>query len=221
MFKFIQNSIKHFLRTDGKVMAPPLSWRTSEIGSKLRYLKNCLMDSIFPNRAGKLFSDIMCSHPDADKVKRACKIFERETGIKMIMTNPEGAVSFNTNANTIIRDLREGRFPKDIKYVVFGHGSGTVLNDTWHVMADPKVKILDFIDTHVPKGEKVLVQCCESTPKELRHLIPKDKPAIGKYATEMYSTYKHPAKIVRSGDKLPSYNRIIGGYGNGIATYYI
>ena len=216
MFKFLQKIFHPY----ENVMAPKFCWRTSEVGAKLRYLKDAFIDSIRPNKAGKEFSRIMANNPTAQDAQRACDIFERETGIKMIMTNPEGAISFNTNANIIIRDIKEGRFPKDIKYMIIGHGAGTVLNDTWHVMFQPEIKILDFIDKHIPKGEKVLVQCCEGTPKEIRHLIPKDKPAIGKSASEMYSSYKHPAKIVISGQQVPSYQRIVGGYGNGIATYY-
>lgn len=209
--------IKAFLRTDGKVMAPKLSWQTSSIGSNLRYLWNtCILDTFKPNKTGKEFQKIMTSKPTKALAKKACDAFTKETGIKMFMTDPTRAESFATNANILIRDIKSGKFPKDIKYVVIGHGDGTTLNNTWHVAFDPKIKIFDFINKHIPKGEKVLVNCCEETPKELKHLIPKNKPAIGKYTTEMYSSYKHPAKIVISGR-----NEIIGGYGNRIATYYI
>ena len=213
--RILKDCIKSFLRTDGKVMAPPLSWRTSEVGSKLRYLKDSFTDEIMPNKAGREFYNIMVSRPNEELAQKACDIFTKETGIKAFMTNPMGAQSFSTLANIIIRDIKKGWFPKDIKYVIFGHGDGTTVNNTWHVMADPNVKIFDFIKEHIPKGEKVLVQCCEGTPKSLKHLIPKDKPAIGYPASEMYSSYKHPAKIVISGR-----DEIIGGYGNGIASYY-
>ena len=158
----------------------------------------------------------MATNPTAQQVQEACDLFTKATGIKMIMTNPKGAISFSNLAHTILRDIKEGNFPKDIKYIILGHGSGSTLNDTWHVANNPSVKIFDFIKKNIPKGEKVLVDCCEETPKELRHLIPKSKPAIGKVVTELESSYHTPAKIVKSGT-----NEIIGGYANGIASYYI
>ena len=200
---------------DGHIQAPQLTWNTSLIGAKWNYLKDTFIDAVHPNKAGQKFFDIMVRHPDKKEAQTACEIFEHETGIKMYMTNPEGAQSFSTNANILIRWIKEGKFPKQIKHIIIGHGSGTTLNDTWHVTYEPEVKIEDFIAKKIPKGEMVLVNCCEDTPKNIRHLIPKDKPAIGKYATEFYSTYKHPAKVVISGQK-----GIVGGYANGILTLY-
>ncbi len=207
----IKGIINHFLKKDGSVQAPPLCWKTSAFGSACRYFWNVLiLDNIKPNKAGKEFCNIMLSRPDRAMVEEACRIFEKETGKKMFMTHPEGANSFSTNANILIRDIKEGVFPKDIDYIVIGHGAGSSVNGTWHVAADPDIKIFDYIREHIPEGKKVLVNCCEHTPKDL---IPKDKPAIGKPASEFYSSYKFPAKIVQN-------NSIIGGYANGIVTYY-
>ena len=213
--KFLSKIFKYITNADGHILAPKLCWRTSWLGANCNYLLNSLKDSIRPNKAGREFFNIMASSPNAQDAQRACDIFEKETGIKMLMTNPHGARSFSTNANILIRDIKKGRFPKDIKYVIIGHGEGTVLNDTWHVAYDPNVKIFDFIEQNIPKGEMVLVNCCETTPKELRHLIPRDKPAIGKVAGEFSSSYRHPAKIVISGNR-----EIIGGYANGLLTLY-
>lgn len=196
-------------------MAPKLSWRTSLVGAKSNYLLNSIKDCIRPNKAGNEFFNIMANSPSAKDAKRACDIFEKETGVKMLMTNPRGAISFSTNANILIRDIKKGYFPKDVKYVVIGHGDGTILNDTWHVAYDPKVKIFDFIEKNIPKGEMVIVNCCETTPKELRYLIPKNKPAIGKVAGEFESSYHNPAKVVISGTR-----DIVGGYANGFLTLY-
>ena len=215
MFKVISKIYKHLLNLDGHIQAPPITWNTSLIGAKWNYLKNAFIDTIRPNKAGQQFFDIMVHHPDEKAAKTACEIFEHETGIKMYMTNPEGAQSFSTNANILIRWIKEGKFPKQIKHIVIGHGAGTTVDDTWHVAFEPNVKIDDFIAQRIPKGEMVLVNCCEGTPKSLRHLIPKDKPAIGKSASEFDSTYTYPAKVVISGQK-----GIVGGYANGILTLY-
>ena len=215
MGKFISKIFRYITNADGHIMAPKLCWRTSWFGSNCNYLINSLKDSIKPNKAGREFFNIMVSSPNKQAVQRACSIFEEETGIKMLMTNPGGAQSFSTNANILIRDIKKGRFPKDIKYVVIGHGEGTTLNNTWHVAYDSNIDIFDYIEKNIPKGEMVLVNCCETTPKELKHLIPQNKPAIGKVAGEFSSSYKHPAKIVISGTR-----EIAGGYANGFLTLY-
>lgn len=215
MKNLLSKIFKHITNADGHIMAPKLCWRTSYIGAKCNYLLNSIKDCLRPNKAGNKFLNIMTKTPSEKEVIHACSIFEKETGIKMLMTNPNGARSFSTNANILIRDIQKGRFPKDIKYVVIGHGKGTILNDTWHVANDPKVKIFDFIEQNIPKGEMVLVNCCETTPKEIAHLIPKNKPAIGNFVTEFCSSYKNPAKIVISGTR-----DIVGGYANGYLTLY-
>ena len=153
--------------------------------------------------------------PDEKRAQLACNIFERETGLKMFMTHPGEAYSFQNNCWILADMIKRGDFPDDIKYVIIGHGSGSTVNGTWHVAKAPEIKIFDFINEHVPKGEKVLVNCCEETPKEFKHLIPKDKPGIGNVASEFYDSYSYPAKIVESGR-----NEIIGAFANGIATYY-
>lgn len=207
--------IQYVLNKDGHIMAPAKTWKTSFVGSNFNYLKNSVKDFIKPNKAGKKFSEIMTSNPNREQVQLACDLFEKETGVKMLITHPKGAFSFNTNANILIRNIKQGTFPKEVKYVVIGHGDGTVLNNTWHVLYEPETSIFDFIEKNIPKGELAIVNCCENTPKELIHLIPKNKPAIGKVAGEYTSSYRNPAKVVRSGER-----EIIGGYANGIMTLY-
>ena len=212
----ITKGLRYVLNKDAHILAPKLSWRTSLVGAKCRFLLNDLKNAIKPDPIGEKFQSVMANNPTEQQAQEVCDLFTKATGIKMIMTNPKGAISFSNLAHTILRDIKDGSFPKDIKYIIFGHGNGTTLNNTWHVANDPSVKIFDFIKKNIPKGEKVLVDCCEETPKELRHLIPKSKPAIGKVVTELESSYHTPAKIVKSGT-----DEIIGGYANGIASYYI
>ena len=195
--------------------APQLSWKTSTFGSNLRFLYKSFKQSLFPNKNGALFQRIMQEGPDEKKAKLACSIFERETGIKMLMTHPGEAYSFQNNCWILSDMIKKGDFPNDIKYVIIGHGSGTSVNNTWHVAKAPEIKIFDFIKENIPKGEKVLVNCCEETPDELKYLIPKDKPGIGNVASEFYNSYSTPAKIVVSGE-----DKICGAFANGIATYY-
>ncbi len=202
------------------IKAPPLSWRTSYVGSKINSLCNSVKELFKPNKLGQQFSKVMWSNPNEKSVQAICDVFEKETGLKLLMTSPKDAYCFNEFGNVLLRDIKEGRYPKDLKYVVFGHGEGSSLinsgKDKWHVLADSNIGIFDFINKNIPKGEKVLVNCCETTPKQYKHLLPKEKPAIGYPTnTDASSTYYYPLKIVQSGR-----NEIIGGYANGIMTLY-
>ena len=45
-------------------------------------------------------------------------VFERETGVKMLMTHPGEAYSFQNNCWILSDMIKNGEFPKDIKYVI-------------------------------------------------------------------------------------------------------
>lgn len=202
------------------IKAPKLCWRTSSIGANINYLVNSIKDTIHPTKIGKEFQKVLNNKPNEENLQRVCNLFEKETGIKLIPTSQNDLYCFSNFANVLLRDIKKGYFPKDIKFVMFGHGSGSSLisegKDAWHVAANPNIKIFNLIEEKIPKGQKVLVNCCEETPKHLKHLIPKDKPAIGYPTyTEATSSYYHPLKIVQSGKR-----EIIGGYANGFTTLY-
>ena len=201
-------------------IAPALSWKTSFLGSSIRRLGEQIADVIHPNEIVKKFTKVMQGNPTQNQVDDICRNFSKETGINLYMTNPQEAYCFQDFASVLLHDLEKGRFPKDIKYVIFGHGSGTSLidsgKDAWHVAGNSKIGIFDFIEENIPKGKKVLVNCCEETPKQFKNLIPVNKPAIGNPVhTDATSSYKYPLKIVESGRR-----EIIGAYANGIATLY-
>ncbi len=202
------------------ILAPKFSWQTSAVGSKLNQFCDTVKEVFHPNKLGNEFQKVMYSNPDKKEVSQICDKFEKETGIKMLMTTTEEARCFNDFAKVIMRDIKKGKFPKDLKYIIFGHGEGSSLiksgKDKWHIAGKSNEGIFDFIKNNIPKGEKVLVNCCETTPKQYTHLIPKDKPAIGKTVyTDASSSYYHPLKVVQSGK-----DKIIGGYANGIMTLY-
>ena len=145
--------------------------------------------------------------------------FKNETGANLHIGNEFSLVgSFDEGLQYIENWYKQGLMPNDIKHVLIGHGTGSAERGSWAFWNGNEAigNVFDYINTHIPKGEKVLVNCCEVTPKQYRHLIPKDKPAIGNTThTEATSTYYHPLKIVQSGR-----NEIIGGYANGIMTLY-
>lgn len=201
------------------IQAPKLTWKTSWVGAKINTLIQDMKNIIKPNKLGKDFKNAMWSdsQPEIDKVLNQ---FKQETGINMHLVDKTQAYCFEDFANVLLRDINNGNFPKDIKHIVFGHGMGTSVlkdgKDSWRSAFNPKIKIFDFIEQNIPEGEKVLVNCCETTPKQYKHLLPKDKPAIGYPTyTDASSSYYHPLKIVESGK-----SQIIGAYANGIMTLY-
>lgn len=214
MLKFVK------ILLNKNIQAPKFSWRTSKLGSRTNSLIDEINNLLHPNALGQEFKKIMWSKPSEKTVQSICQKFKKETGVQLLMIDTKDAYSFSNFANVLLKDMKSGVYPKDLKYVVFGHGTGSSLvkngKDRWHALGNPAVGIFEYINKHIPKGEKVLVNCCESTPKVFKHLIPKDKPAIGSFTyTDSTSSYYHPLKIVESG-----VNKIIGGYANGIMTLY-
>lgn len=216
MLKFISKSVKYLLNADGHIQAPKLCWRTSMVGSVFNDTARMISNLIKPNKVGKELNRVLQDPKSPEDIKRVCELFEKETGIKFLITHPKESRCFASTANAILWDIKKGYFPKNVKYFITGHGGGTVLNNNWHVEYNNKVSIFDFIEQNVPKGEMVIVNCCEHTPPNLKSLIPKEKPAIGNPCIEnMGSSYHNPAKVVISGRR-----EIIGGYGNGFLTLY-
>lgn len=201
------------------IQAPKLSWATSWLGSRSNSLYQDIKSLFKPNKLGKEFKKAMWNGSQSE-IDQILDTFKQKTGINMYLIDKTQSYCFNDFGNVLLRDIQNKKFPKDIKYIVFGHGMGTSIvkegKDAWHAAFKPEIKIFDFIEQNIPQGEKVLVNCCEVTPKQFKHLLPKDKPAIGYTTyTDASSSYYHPLKIVESGKK-----QIIGGYANGIMTLY-
>ncbi len=214
MFKFVK------ILLNKNIQAPKLSWRTSLMGAKINSFIGELQDCIHPNKIGQEFKKVMWANPSEEMVQSVCQKFQKETGVRLFMVDTKDAHCFSDFANILLRDMKKGVYPKDLKYVVFGHGTGSSVvqsgSDSWRALGNRSIGIFDYINKHIPQGEKVLVNCCELTPKSLKSLLPKDKPAIGYPTyTDASSSYYHPLKIVESGA-----NKIIGGYANGIMTLY-
>ena len=75
------------------IQAPPLSWRTSRVGASLRTLWESIVDTIKPTKLGKKFYNTMLSNPTKESVQEVCDSFTKETGVKLIMTDPTAMFS--------------------------------------------------------------------------------------------------------------------------------
>lgn len=147
-------------------------------------------------------------------VENAAALFKEKTGLKLHVACTDDIWSFAMTPEKVIKYIDKGQFPKELKHLVLGHGTGSTLNDTW-VVSGTNEKVFEYVKNNVPKGEKALVCCCEETPKNLSYLLPKDKPGIGRVVHTELCTKRGPAKIVESGK-----DEIIGSFSKGITRYY-
>lgn len=147
-------------------------------------------------------------------IEKAKLLFEQKTNIQLHIGHTDNLFSFSLTPGNIIKLINSGKFPSDFKHVLIGHGTGTVIDNSWRFSGNNK-DIFEYIRQNIPLGEKVLVTCCEETPKELRRLIQKDKPGIGNIVHTELTSHHRPAKIVISGQ-----NQIIGHYAKGKTEYY-
>lgn len=146
--------------------------------------------------------------------EKAIDLFKERTGLNLHIASSTGLASFASTPGKIIKFQNKGNLPEGVKDIVIGHGTGSTLNDTW-VVASTKQKVFDYVNKHISAGKKVLVCCCEETPKKISSLIPKDKAGIGNVVNTELHTARRPAKIVESGKA-----EIIGDFAKGITKYY-
>ncbi len=151
--------------------------------------------------------------------------FKSETGANLHIGNNFSLVGnsfgFDEGLQYLENWYKQGLIPNDIKHVLIGHGTGSAEKGSWAFWNGNKAigNVFDYINTHIPKGEKVLVMTCEGGTNTLA------KPGIGTTVATNLLYASNPAKIVKSGD-----NKIIGHFFNptaiengkvvGGATYY-
>lgn len=66
----ITKGLRYVLNKDAHILAPKLSWRTSLVGAKSRFLLNNLKDTINPNPIGKNFKQLWQQIQQHNKYKK-------------------------------------------------------------------------------------------------------------------------------------------------------
>lgn len=161
----------------------------------------------------EIFNSLVPGHKEFN-LERAKVLLKEKTGLNLHIACSDELLSFAQTPGKVIKYIDKGKFPKEIKHVLLGHGTGSTIDDTW-VISGTNEKVFDYINRNIPKGEKALVCCCEETPKKLLQLLPKGKAGIGHVVHTELSTASRPAKIVESGR-----NEIIGDFAKGQVHYY-
>ena len=106
--------------------------------------------------------------------------------------------SFDIMLGTIVNEVRNKRFPKEIKHVIIGHGTGNIHNKTWTTADEP---VFQFIkrNNKIKDGDLILVGCCEQGGQRVL-----GKPAYGREVEldlDIIHTNRGPAKIVCAGEE--------------------
>ena len=134
------------------------------------------------------------------------RLFYEDTGL-ILHCPTERTHLFSIALDSIYTAVKQGKFPKDIKHVLIGHGMGSSQAKTWAMEGlslknKEIVEIFPYINKTIPKGEKVLVCSCESPIGQIA-----SKPGIGNEVQLSLGDLSAPGKVVRSG-----IDRIIGHY---------
>ena len=158
-------------------------------------------------------------------IQGAQRRFATETGATLHIGNEHALVGYDFGFEEGLLNLenwyKQGLIPKDIKHVLIGHGMGSAEMGSWVFWnGSAKGNVFNYINSHIPYGEKVLVLTCEGGTNTMAH------PGIGASVATNLMYASSPAKIVKAGE-----NKIIGHFYNptalgsngeivGGATYY-
>ena len=69
----ISKGFRYILNKDAHILAPELSWRTSLVGAKCRFLLCDLKNAIKPNPIGKKFQSVMANNPTPQQAQEVCE----------------------------------------------------------------------------------------------------------------------------------------------------
>lgn len=102
--------------------------------------------------------------------------------------------------------------PQKVKHVLIGHGCGATETNNW-VFYQNGENILNYINKNIPKGEQVIVLCCETGKQNVTKL------GIGTTVSTLLTDIRNPAKIVESGRNEIIGEFVLPPYGNGVVYY--
>ncbi len=135
-----------------------------------------------------------------------CGLFEKMFGIKLYSPTTTGLNPFKYAIDKFIK--KEAVIPEGIDGILIGHGEGSYLDGTWRFV-ETQQNVMDYINSVLPKGKKMLVFTCETAENATQKT-----PGIGNHVITSMSDAKYPAKIVESG------KGIIGHFLNNQVMYY-
>ncbi len=129
------------------------------------------------------------------------KVFRKETGLTLHCFG--NIRDFNKTLSAIADEVKNGKFPKEIKHIMIGHGSGNVATKNW---VTSEGSVLKYINTNkkMEKGDLVLVACCEDglgtwSPDFPGRGLPVELVPCGRFKND---AGRGPAKIVRRGEEI-------------------
>lgn len=140
------------------------------------------------------------------KPQEAAKYFKSRCGLNLHLPSKCGTSEIHDFYSYLLSDFKIG-LPKNVTDVIIAHGSGSSLDGTWTV-AGTNHNVFDYINKNIPRGQNVLVTCCETGNKV------NGKIGIGGTVWNQNNA-NNPYKIIKSGQ-----NEIVGYYYGGYTKYY-
>lgn len=129
------------------------------------------------------------------------KVFKAETELTLHCFG--NVRDFNKTLSAIADEVKKGNFPKEIKHIMIGHGSGNVATKNW---VTSEGSVLKYINTNnkMEKGDLVLVVCCEDGLGAWNRDfpgrgLPVELVPCGRFKND---AGRGPAKIVRRGEEI-------------------
>lgn len=140
------------------------------------------------------------------KPQEAAKYFESLCGLKLHLPSKYGTAEIKDFYSYLLSGFTTKK-PKDVQHVLIAHGFGSSLDGTWTI-AGTNHKVFDYINKNIPRGQNVLVTCCETSNKT------NGKIGVGENVWSINNA-NNPYKIIESGK-----NEIVGYYYGGNTRYY-
>ena len=133
----------------------------------------------------------------AEDLRSIEAIFKKHTGIELHCADSYNIKDFISFFMETMRYNNYQNLGPDIRHIVIGHGIGNVEGGIRWQFEGNHIGVFDYINSHIPRGEKVLAVVCSSKPL--------DRPDLLGAVTANLRDPEKPGKIIVSGE-----NKIIG-----------
>lgn len=133
----------------------------------------------------------------AEDLRSIEAIFKKHTGIELHCADSYNIKDFISFFMETMRYNNYQNLSPDIRHIVIGHGIGNVEGGIRWQFEGNHIGVFDYINSSIPRGEKVLAVVCSSKPL--------DRPDLLGAVTANLRDPEKPGKIIVSGE-----NKIIG-----------
>ncbi len=131
-------------------------------------------------------------NPTAQDLMEIERIFTDYTKINLHCADTWHINKFEPFFNNMLANRFYKYLDSEIKHIVIGHGIGSSMTGNWRFIGS-NTNVFDYVESKIPKGEKVLMLTCESG-KAI-------KPGVGGPVSTVLTCAQMPGKIIESGKR--------------------